>query len=171
MQKNDSIIPSAQYSFPISYFILNISVKGCICIQFIKRIIKSLPCVYGPKLLSLCFFVRITFKNEESYFKIPFNPKSYREIFINLRLGFWVLHVVYKVNPREQLHTSRDVAYHMEDGQVDVVYREETLPTSFVIELGVTLDSLVGIIDNATIPQTKTTTYKETMYFRMEERT
>jgi hypothetical protein len=59
----------------------------------------------------------------------------------------------------------------MEDGQVDVVYREETLPTSFVIELGVTLDSLVGIIDNATIPQTKTTTYKETMYFRMEERT
>jgi hypothetical protein len=37
------------------------------------------------------FFFRITFKNEESYIKIPFNPKSYQEIFINIRIGFWVL--------------------------------------------------------------------------------
>jgi hypothetical protein len=39
------------------------------------------------------FFFRITFKNEEPYFKIPFNPKSYKEIFINLRIGFWVLQI------------------------------------------------------------------------------
>jgi hypothetical protein len=37
------------------------------------------------------FFFRLTFKNEESYIKIPFNPKSYQEIFINIRIGFWVL--------------------------------------------------------------------------------
>jgi hypothetical protein len=37
------------------------------------------------------FFSRITFKNEDSYIKIPFNPKPYKEIFINLRIGFWVL--------------------------------------------------------------------------------
>jgi hypothetical protein len=29
----------------------------------------------------------------ESHIKIPFNPKSYKEIFITLRIGFWALQV------------------------------------------------------------------------------
>jgi hypothetical protein len=51
---------------------------------------------------------------------------------------------VYKGNPREQLYTPTDVAYHFDDEQVDEIYQEEELPTSFVIEHGAALDSLVG---------------------------
>jgi hypothetical protein len=47
------------------------------------------------------FFFRITFKNEESYIKLPFNPKSYKEIFINLRIGFWVLKPVSLEGPND----------------------------------------------------------------------
>jgi hypothetical protein len=43
--------------------------------------------------------------------------------------------VVYKVNPRERLHTPTDATYHFDDEQVDEIYQEEELPTSFVIEL------------------------------------
>jgi hypothetical protein len=52
--------------------------------------------------------------------------------------------VVYKVNPRERLYTPTDVAYHFDDKQVYEICQEEELPTSFVIEHGATLDSLVG---------------------------
>jgi hypothetical protein len=58
------------------------------------------------------------------------------------KLAAW--QVVYKVNPREWLHTPTDDAYHFDDEQVDEIYQEEERPTSFVIETGVTLDSLVG---------------------------
>jgi hypothetical protein len=51
---------------------------------------KSSLCLWS-QAFKFMFFFRITFKNEEPYFKIPFNPKSYKEIFINLRIGFWVL--------------------------------------------------------------------------------
>jgi hypothetical protein len=51
--------------------------------------------------------------------------------------------VVYKVNPREQLHTPTNDAYHFDDEQVDEVYLKEELLTSFVIRPGVALDSLV----------------------------
>jgi hypothetical protein len=52
--------------------------------------------------------------------------------------------VVYKVNPHERLYTPTDVAYHFDDEHVDEIYQEEELPTSFVVEPGATLDSLVG---------------------------
>jgi hypothetical protein len=52
--------------------------------------------------------------------------------------------VVYEVNPRKWLHTPTDVAYHFDDEHVDEIYQEEELSTSFVIELGIALDSLVG---------------------------
>jgi hypothetical protein len=52
--------------------------------------------------------------------------------------------VVYKVNPHERLYTLTNVAYHFDDEQVDEIYQEEEFPTSFVIETGATLDSLVG---------------------------
>jgi hypothetical protein len=65
------------------------------------------------------------------------------------KLAAW--RVVYKVNPREWLYTPTDAAYHFDDEQVDEIYQEEELPTSFVVELGVALDSLVGDGDDATI--------------------
>jgi hypothetical protein len=59
--------------------------------------------------------------------------------------------VVYKVNPREWLYTPTDAANHFDDEYVDEIYQEEELPTSFVIEPGVALDSLVGDGANVTI--------------------
>jgi hypothetical protein len=60
---------------------------------------------------------------------------------------------VYKVNPHQWLHTPTDVVYHFDDEQVDEIYQEEELPTSFVIEPGTTLDSLVGDGANVTVLQ------------------
>jgi hypothetical protein len=57
------------------------------------------------------------------------------------KLATW--RVVYKVNPREWLYTPTNSAYHFDDKQVDEIYQEEELPTSFVVEPGATLDSLV----------------------------
>jgi hypothetical protein len=51
---------------------------------------------------------------------------------------------VYKVNPHERLHTLTNATYHFDDEQVDEIYQEEELPTSFVIEPDAALDSLVG---------------------------
>jgi hypothetical protein len=52
--------------------------------------------------------------------------------------------VVYKVNPHEWLHTLTNATYHFDDEQVDEIYQEEELSTSFVIEPDAALDSLVG---------------------------
>jgi hypothetical protein len=57
------------------------------------------------------------------------------------KLAAW--QVVYKVNSREQLYTPTDVAYHFDDEHVDEIYQQEELTTSFVIEPGAALDSLV----------------------------
>jgi hypothetical protein len=54
---------------------------------------------------------------------------------------WWVLH---KVNPHEWLYTPTDDAYHFNDEQIDEIYQEEELPTSFIIEPGAALDSLVA---------------------------
>jgi hypothetical protein len=58
--------------------------------------------------------------------------------------------VVYKVNPCERLYTPTEVAYHFDDEQVDDIYQEEELSTSFVVELGVAHDSLLGDGDDVT---------------------
>jgi hypothetical protein len=47
------------------------------------------------------------------------------------------------VNPREWLHTPCIVGCQFEDDHVDVVYQEEEFPTSFTIDEGVALNSLV----------------------------
>jgi hypothetical protein len=60
---------------------------------------------------------------------------------------------VYKVNPHERLYTPTDAAYHFDDEHADEIYQEEELPTSFVVEPGVALDSLVGDDDDVTILQ------------------
>jgi hypothetical protein len=67
------------------------------------------------------------------------------------KLAGWRL--VYKMNPREQLHTPTDDAYYFDDEQVDEIYQEEELSTSFVIEPNAALDSLVGDGVDVTILQ------------------
>jgi hypothetical protein len=67
------------------------------------------------------------------------------------KLAAW--RVVYKVNPHERLYTPTEATYHFDDEEVDEIYREEELPTSFVVEPGVVLDSLVGDGDDVTILQ------------------
>jgi hypothetical protein len=52
--------------------------------------------------------------------------------------------VVYKMNPHEWLHTPTNAAYHFDDEQVDDIYQEEELSTSFVVKPCAALDSLVG---------------------------
>jgi hypothetical protein len=58
------------------------------------------------------------------------------------KLAAW--RVVYKVNPREWLQTPTNVVYHFDDEQVDEIFQEEELSTSFVIKPSAVLDSLVG---------------------------
>jgi hypothetical protein len=57
------------------------------------------------------------------------------------KLAAW--RVVYKVNPREWLYTSTDVAYYFDDEQVDEIYQEEELSAPFIVEPGAALDYLV----------------------------
>jgi hypothetical protein len=64
--------------------------------------------------------------------------------------GWWVVH---KVNPRERLHSPCIVGYQFEDDQVNVVYQEEELPTSFIVDEGVALNSLVRGHDDITITE------------------
>jgi hypothetical protein len=61
--------------------------------------------------------------------------------------------VVYKVNSRERLYTPTDAAYHFDDEQVDEIYQEEELPTSFVVKPDAALDSLVGDGADVTVLQ------------------
>jgi hypothetical protein len=57
---------------------------------------------------------------------------------------WWVVH---KVNPLEWLYTPGDARYHGTptlNDDVDEVYQEEELPTSFVVDPGAWFDDLVG---------------------------
>jgi hypothetical protein len=58
------------------------------------------------------------------------------------KLAAW--RAVYKVNPYERLYIATNVAYHFDDEQVDEIYQEEELPTSFVVKPGAGLDYLIG---------------------------
>jgi hypothetical protein len=63
--------------------------------------------------------------------------------------------VVYKVNPREWLHTPGDVGYHDTltlDDDVDEVYQEEELPPSFAVDPGSGLDDIVGDANGIEMP-------------------
>jgi hypothetical protein len=60
---------------------------------------------------------------------------------------------VYKVNPHEQLQNPTDLDYHLDDEEVDQIYQEEELSTSFVIEPSVALNSLVGDGADVTVLQ------------------
>jgi hypothetical protein len=61
---------------------------------------------------------------------------------------------VYNVNPHERLYTPGEDEYqfgHLE--QVDEVFQEEELPTSFHIDPAPALDSLVADVTDLTFPE------------------
>jgi hypothetical protein len=57
------------------------------------------------------------------------------------------------VNPRERLHTSCTIGYQFEDDQADEVYQEEELPTTFTVDEGVALNSIVGDRGDITVDE------------------
>jgi hypothetical protein len=62
--------------------------------------------------------------------------------------------VVYNVNPHERLYTPGEDEYQFEHlEQVDQVFQEEDLPTSFHIDPALGLDSLVADINDLTFPE------------------
>jgi hypothetical protein len=67
------------------------------------------------------------------------------------KLAAW--RVVYKVNPCERLYTPTDADSHFDDEHVDEIYQEEELLTSFVVEHGVALDTLVADGADVTVLQ------------------
>jgi hypothetical protein len=64
--------------------------------------------------------------------------------------------VVYRVNPREQLHTPDDFGYHenqMPAGEVDEVYQDDELSCSFHTDPDSTLNSLLNDANDVTVPE------------------
>jgi hypothetical protein len=62
--------------------------------------------------------------------------------------------VVYRVNPREWLHTPDDSGYHENQvpvGEVDEVYQDDELPCSFNIDPELALNSLLGDANDVTV--------------------
>jgi hypothetical protein len=75
--------------------------------------------------------------------------------------------VVYIVNPHERLHTPDNFGYHENQvpaGEVDEVYQDDELPSSFHIDLDSALNSLLGDANDETVPeQRKQSLRKEEM--------
>ena len=70
--------------------------------------------------------------------------------------------VVYKVNPRERLHTPGDAGYHENQFEVDDVYQDDEVPCSFHIDPDSALDSLLGDANDVTVvAETKQTLSKK----------
>jgi hypothetical protein len=66
--------------------------------------------------------------------------------------------VVYKVNPRERLHTPGDAGYHenhVQAGEVDEVYQDDDMPSSFNIDPNSALESLLGDANDVTVLEEK----------------
>jgi hypothetical protein len=72
--------------------------------------------------------------------------------------------VVYRVNPRQRLHTPDDSGYHKNQvpvGEVDEVYQDDELSCSFNINPDLALDSLVGDANDVTLPEQRKQTLRK----------
>jgi hypothetical protein len=72
--------------------------------------------------------------------------------------------VVYRVNPRERLHTPDDFGYHENQvaaGEVDEVYQDDELSYSFNIDSDSELDSLLGDTNDVTVPKQRKQTLRK----------
>jgi hypothetical protein len=68
-------------------------------------------------------------------------------------IAWWV---VYRVNPREWLHTPDDFGCHENQvpaGEVDDIYQDDELPCSLHIDPDSTLNSLLGDANDVTVPE------------------
>jgi hypothetical protein len=73
--------------------------------------------------------------------------------------------VVYRVNPHERLHTPDDSGYRKNQvsvGQVDEVYQDDELSCSFNINPDLALNSLVGDVNDVTLPGQRKQTLRKT---------
>jgi hypothetical protein len=64
--------------------------------------------------------------------------------------------VMYKVNPREWLHTLDDSGYHENQvvtGEVHEVYQDDELSCSFNIDLDSALNSLLSDANDVAVPE------------------
>jgi hypothetical protein len=75
--------------------------------------------------------------------------------------------MVYRVNPREWLHTPDDSGYHenqVAPEEVDEVYQDDELSCSFYIDPDSALNSLLNDANDVTVPkQSKQTLRKKEM--------
>jgi hypothetical protein len=72
--------------------------------------------------------------------------------------------VVYRVNPRERLHTPDDSGYHENQvtaGEVDEVYQDNELPCLFNIDLELALNSLLSDTNDVTITKQRKQTLRK----------
>ena len=73
--------------------------------------------------------------------------------------------VVYRVNPRERLHTLDDSGYHenqVSDLELDEVYQDDESLCSFNINPDLALNSLVGDANDVTLPEQRKQTLGNT---------
>jgi hypothetical protein len=78
------------------------------------------------------------------------------------KLSVWL--VVYRVNPRERLHTPDDFGYHENQvaaGEVDEVYQDDELSYSFNIDSDSELNSLLGDTNDVTVPKQRKQTLRK----------
>jgi hypothetical protein len=71
--------------------------------------------------------------------------------------------VVYRVNPRERLHIPDDSGYHENQvpaGEVDEVYQDDELLSSFNIDPYSALNSLLGDANDVTVPEQRKQTLR-----------
>jgi hypothetical protein len=73
--------------------------------------------------------------------------------------------VVYRVNPRDRLHTPDNLGYHenqVSDGELDEVYQDDEFSCSFNINLDLALNSLVGDANDVTLSEKRKQTLRNT---------
>jgi hypothetical protein len=74
------------------------------------------------------------------------------------------LWVVYRVNPRERLHTPDYSGYHENQvpaGEVDEVYQDDELPCSFNIDPELALNSLLSDANDVTVLEQRKQTLRK----------
>jgi hypothetical protein len=88
--------------------------------------------------------------------------QAYYMLYPCKKLSTWW--VVYRVNPREWLHTPDDSGYHENQvpaEEVDEVYQDDELSCSFNIDPELTLNSLLDDANDVTVPEQRKQTLRK----------
>jgi hypothetical protein len=84
------------------------------------------------------------------------------------KLSVWWM--VYRMNPRERLHTPNDSGYHENQvpaGEVDEVYQDDELPYSFNIDPELALNSLLSDANDVTVPEQRKQTLRKKKKYKI----